>query len=109
MTRPSTSRAVIVSSVTSTCSIRDSTLTAVFIPGLDDDCLVRDDQPTNVVEFPSAESMIPRERDWRQPEFAVLTVTPNVHVHRLVAIETIEEEPVRSSDAGDSRHSIPLH
>src|SRR5665213_414067 len=98
MTRPSTRCAVMVSSVTVMCWIRDSTLTAVLIPCLDDDRFVLQNQVPNLVEFARTEPMIPRERRRRQPELAMLPIAPNVDVHGLVAIETIEKEPVRSGN-----------
>jgi hypothetical protein len=45
--------------------------------------------------------MIPCELDRRQPELAVLPITPNVDVHGLVAVETVEKEPVGSRNARD--------
>src|SRR3989304_1133117 len=76
ITRPSTRWAVIVSSVTSTRAIRDSTLTAVLIPCLDDRRFVLNDQAANLIQFSRAEPIIPRELDRCQPEFGVLAVAP---------------------------------
>jgi len=76
----------------------------VLIPCLSDDLFVRDNQAPNIVGFPSAEPMIPRERHRCQPELAMLAVAANVNVNGFVAIETIEEKPVRSRNTGDFRH-----
>ena len=109
ITRPSTRWAVIVSSLTSTWSIRDSTLTAVFIPGLYNQRFVHHNETTNLVEFSWTESMIPRQFDRRQPEFGVLPIAADMDVHGLVAIKTVEEEPVRPRNAGNPWHSARLH
>jgi len=74
------------------------------MPGLNDRLLVLDDQTTDVIQFSRAEAMIPCEGDWRQPELRLLTVAPHVDVHWLVAVETVEEEPVRTRDARNLRH-----
>lgn len=85
MTRPSTRWAVIVSSVTSTRSIRDSTLTTVLVPCLDNRQFVLHNETTDLVEFSWAEPMIPREFDGRQPELRVLPFSVNVDVDGLDA------------------------
>jgi hypothetical protein len=59
MTRPLTKWAVIVSSVTSTSSMRDPTLTAVLMPSLDAPFFVVDDEATDLVQFSRAEAGIP--------------------------------------------------
>jgi hypothetical protein len=51
MTRPSTKCAVIVSSVTSTWLMRDSTLTAVLIPGLGNYLFVNNDKAPDLVQL----------------------------------------------------------
>ncbi|SRR6266702_561981 len=96
ITRPSTKWAVIVSSVTSTRPIRDSTLTAVLMPCLDNCWFVFHNQTPNDIQLAWAEPFVPRDGNGCQPEFGVLTIAPNVNVHRLVAVEAVEEEPVRS-------------
>ena len=98
---------MIVSLVTSTRSIRDSTLTAVLIPCLNDDVFVLQNHVPNLVEFTRAEPMIPRELDWRQPKLAVPPIAPDVN--GFVAVETVEKEPVRPRNTGDPRHSARLH
>ena len=89
MTRPSTKRAVMVSSVTSTCVIRDSTLIAVLMPCLDDLRFVPNNRPTNLVQLARAEAMIPRQGNWGQPELRMRAVAPHVDVHRLVAVANL--------------------
>jgi hypothetical protein len=73
------------------------------MPCLDDDSLIRHDESPNVVEFPSAEPMIPGESNGCQPELAMLSIAPNVDVQGLNAVETVEEKPLRPRDAGDPR------
>lgn len=48
-------------------------------------------QTTNFVELSWAEPMIPRELDRRQPELGVLSISANMNVHGLVAVEAVEE------------------
>jgi len=104
MTRPSTKCAVIVSSLTSMRAIRDSTLTAVLMPCLDDRRFVLNDEPTDVIQLAWAKPMVPRQCHGRQPEFGVLSVPTHVDVHGLVAIETVEEKPIRTRNSGNPRH-----
>jgi len=95
---------MIASSVTSTLEIRDSTLTAVLMPRPNDCLLVFDDQATDVIQLTRSEAMIPRQGDGRQPELRLLTVVSHVNVHWLVAVEAVEEEPVRTRNATNLRH-----
>jgi len=74
------------------------------MPCLDDRRLVLDDQTTNLIQFPRTEPMVPCECHGRQPEFDVLPVAPCVNVHGLVAVETVEEEPVRPLNPGNPWH-----
>ena len=48
--------------------------------------------------------MVPCECHRRQPELGVLPVAPHVNVHEFVAVETIEEEPVRTRNPGNPWH-----
>ena len=54
------------------------------------------DNTTELVELSWAEPMIPRELDGRQPELGVLSISSNVDVHGLLAVEAVEKEPVRA-------------
>jgi hypothetical protein len=56
------------------------------------------------VSTEGTEAMIPRQGDGRQPELRLLTVASHVDVHRLVAVETVEEKPVRARNARNLRH-----
>jgi hypothetical protein len=90
--------------VTTTFAIRDSMLTAVFMPCLDDPDLVVDDHTTNLIQFPRTEPIVPCECHGGQPELGVLPVVPHVNVHGLVAVKTVEEEPVRPRNPRNPRH-----
>jgi hypothetical protein len=81
ITRPSIKWAVIVSSVTSTWSMRDSTLTAELMPGLGDSLFVDPNETPDLVQFPCAETGIPCHRDGRQPELCLLSIVTNMHMH----------------------------
>ena len=109
MTRPSTRCAVIVSSVTTMCPMRLSTLTAVLMPSPNDRGFVPSNQMANLVEFTRAEALIPCQRDRRQPELALLSISPNMDVYWFVAVETVEEEPIRPWNADNLWHSIRLY
>lgn len=108
ITRPSTKCAVIVSSVTSTRAIRDSTLTAVLMPCLDDRRFMCDDEPTDLIQLARTEPMVPCQGHGRQPKLGLLPIAPHVDVHGLVTVETVEEEPIRSRNAGNPRHVASL-
>jgi hypothetical protein len=71
----------------------------VFIPCLDDGFLVIHDETTDLVELSWAESMIPRKFGRHQPELGVVSISPNVDVDGLVAVETVEKQPVPPRDA----------
>src|SRR5437870_3827046 len=90
MTRPSTKRAVMVSSVTSTCAIRFSTLTAVLMPSLNNGRFLLDNETTDLVELAGTEPMIPCQFNRRQPELCLLPFAADVDVHGFVAVETVE-------------------
>jgi hypothetical protein len=68
----------------------------VFIPCLDDGFSVIHNETTDLVEFSWAESMIPRKFDRHQPELGVRAERGR---EWLVAIETVEKQPVRPRDA----------
>jgi hypothetical protein len=76
------------------------------MPRLNDCLLVLDDQATDVVRFSRTEAMIPRQGDGRQPELRLLAVASHVDVHRLIAVETVEEKPVRARNALDLGHVV---
>jgi ATP/maltotriose-dependent transcriptional regulator MalT len=78
------------------------------MPCLDNRLLVFNDHVTNLIQLARAEPIVPCERDRRQPELCVLSVTPHVYVHRFVAVKAVKEEPVRPWNAGNPRQSVSL-
>jgi hypothetical protein len=78
----------------------------MLIPGSNDCRLVLDDDSADFIQLSRAEPMIPRQADRRQPELRVLTIAADVHVHRFIAVEAVEKEPVRAGDVRNARHSV---
>jgi hypothetical protein len=76
------------------------------MPCLNNRLFLGDDESTNIIQLAWAESMVPRKCCGRQPKFGVLPVAPHVDVHGVVAVETLEEEPVRPRNAGNPRHLL---
>jgi hypothetical protein len=64
------------------------------MPCLDDASLVLDDYAPDLVELARAEASIPRQNHGIEPEFGLTSFASNVNVHRLGAIEAVEEELV---------------
>jgi hypothetical protein len=79
------------------------------MPCLDNGRFVLHNETTDLVELSWAEPMIPRKFDGRQPELGVLSISPKMNMHGLVAIEAIEKEPIRPWNIWDLRHSARLH
>jgi hypothetical protein len=69
------------------------------MPCLNNGPFVIDNEATNLVELSWAEPMIPRKFDGHQPELRMVTISSNMNVNGLVAIETVEEQPVRPRNA----------
>src|SRR2546428_13757419 len=72
MTRPSTSCAMISSSVTRTSWMRVSLLAVVFMPCLQDGGSALQDKSPDHVELAGAEALIAREAERLKPELQVL-------------------------------------
>jgi hypothetical protein len=84
----------------------------MLMPCLHDAREIRLHQASNTVQFHGGEAVV-RGKDQRlQPEFAQPVFSLNVHVPRFVAVEAVEEEPVRTRDVLDGGHclfaSLPL-
>jgi hypothetical protein len=75
------------------------------MPRLNDGRLVIYDYPPNVVEFSGRKPSIPSKRHRLEPELGLRILAPDMHMDRLATVETVEEEPVRSGNASDSRHA----
>lgn len=52
--------------------------------------------------------MVSSQGKWIEPELAGGTIPLHMDVLRLVAVEAVEEEPVRSSDVGDLGITRPV-
>ena len=58
----------------------------------------------NRIEFPRSKTFVPRQRDRVEPEFAKHSFALDVNVFRLIAIKTIEKQPVWTRYVPDGRH-----
>jgi hypothetical protein len=54
------------------------------------------------------EAVVAAQRDWLEPELAHHTITPDVDVPWLLAIEAVEEEPVWARNPLDARHRFTV-
>jgi hypothetical protein len=102
MRRPSESSAVIASSETSTSSIVGSA--TVLLPGFDNQWNIRGYQLTDLDEIMAAEAMVGDQRDRLNPELTDAPVPLNMDMHRLSAVEAVEEEPEPSRDTTNGWH-----
>lgn len=102
ISRPSESTATIASSVTFSVTIRGSS--TVLMPNLYDLREAIHYQFPNLIEFLRTEAIIPRERYRFKPKLARAAIALNMHMHGLVAIEAIKEQPVRSRDIRNRWH-----
>jgi hypothetical protein len=57
-----------------------------------------------------AEAAIPGQIDRSEPELRLASVAPYVRVHRLRTVEAVEEQPIRTRNAGNPWHdrSAPM-
>jgi hypothetical protein len=100
---------MISSLVTRTLLIWASLLAAVFIPSLHNGNEMRLNDPSNNVQLPGVEAMIPSQTERIEPELAGLVLTLDMYVWRLIAVETREEESIRAGNPFDSWHfNTPL-
>src|SRR5437763_5169963 len=77
MVRPSVRSTVRESSLTATCrALGSDSTTEELTPFLQQKLLMLLDKPGNLVQFDSAESAGPCERDWVQPELGDLVLVP---------------------------------
>ena len=65
------------------------------------------DEAANRAQFPGAEAMAAGKLKRFEPELAGLVLPFHMNVRRLAAVEAREEEPIRSRNTSDSRHSKP--
>jgi hypothetical protein len=95
---------VISSSETLTVLISGSGAAAVSAPRISYDSTMVRNQCADAVEFLGREPSVCSKCKWLDPELAALAVAFHVHMRRLIAIETIEEESVRSGDVRNGGH-----
>jgi hypothetical protein len=62
------------------------------------------DDPPDPIQFVRAEAIVRRKRERIKPELALVSISLDMNMHRFAAIETVEEEPVRSGDVWNGRH-----
>jgi hypothetical protein len=105
MERPSANSAVIESSVTRMAIIRGVSLTTMLIPSLQNLLPMFHNQPADAVQFGGRKPLVEAEHDRFQPELSDHMLTPNMHMLRLVAVEAVEKEPVRTGHITDRRHA----
>jgi hypothetical protein len=105
ITRPSTSCAMISSSVTRISSMRGSLLTTVFMPCLQNESAICLNHAPNDGQLSGAKSMTASQPKRLKPELASLALTLDVYMGRLAAVETCKEEPIWTRDTRDSWHS----
>jgi len=64
------------------------------MPRLDDSGFIVDDYSPYRIELARSKPVVPRKRDGIKPKLCVLSIPTNVNVRRLIAVKTVEEEPV---------------
>lgn len=106
MTRPSNRYATIVSDVILTSRIRGSALATMLMPCLQNRIVMNFNQSPYHVQLPGSKAVICCKLKGVKPEFARPVFPSNVHMNRLVTVKAVKEEPVRSRDVLNSRHSI---
>jgi hypothetical protein len=62
------------------------------------------DQSPDHVQLSCIETIITSQVEWIYPNFAGLFLALDMNVRWFVAIETCEEEPVRSGNSSNARH-----
>jgi hypothetical protein len=65
------------------------------------------DEAANQAQLSGAEAMAAGKFKRFEPELAGLVLPFHMNVRRLAAVEAREEEPIRSRNTSDSRHSKP--
>jgi hypothetical protein len=56
------------------------------------------------IQLPGGETSVRCKRNRIKPELAFVSIALHMNVHRFAAIETLEEEPVRSGDVRNRGH-----
>jgi hypothetical protein len=53
----------------------------------------------NQIQFSRRKTIVAGKREWQQPILAYHSLALNVDVLRLIAVETVEEEPIRAGNS----------
>ena len=101
--RLSANCATMASSVTSSVTIRGSLLAAMFIPGLPNMVQIVEDHLPDAIQFLCRETVIVRQDNRLEPEFAYGPVAAYMDVARFITVEAVNEEPIRARNTGDRR------
>jgi hypothetical protein len=54
------------------------------------------DYPSDLIEFARRKTTVPRKRHRLEPELGSIALAANMDMDRFGAVETVEEQPVRS-------------
>jgi hypothetical protein len=76
----------------------------VLIPALPDSFRILLDQSPDAAEIPQIEPVVAGEQEGRKPEFALHLFSLSMDVHRLGAVEAVEEQAERTGHPLDRRH-----
>src|SRR5579872_403784 len=86
--------------------MRASTLAAMLMPSLQKPFHIACYPGTDLIQFSHRKTIVAGQRQRREPVFAHIAFALNVYVLGLVAVEAVKEEPVRSGDVLNGRHSM---
>ena len=80
----------------------------MLLPCCQDQRKIASDQLAYSVEFVTAKPVVALKSHWLEPEFAVMSIALDLHVHRFVAIEAKEEEAIGTRNTADGGHESVL-
>lgn len=103
--RPSSSSAMIKSSVTFIVIIRGSLLTTVFIPALHNAIQIFEGQLSDMVKFVCLESIVCAKSYRFKPKLTCHSLTTHMNTFGFTAIEAVKEKSIRPRDVRNSWHS----
>src|SRR5262245_25278471 len=79
--------------------------TAVLIPCVADEGFIVDYYPPNLADLTRSETAVPFQANGTKPELGFVPISSHVHVLGLGTVKAVEEEPVRSRNPANTRHS----
>jgi hypothetical protein len=80
----------------------------VFIPCLPNTLQIVDNNFADAVQFLRGEAVIVAQDDGFQPEFADGAIPTHVDMLRLITVETVKEQPIRTRNSRDGRQGERL-